>query len=206
MYEHGRRLYSAESATGKRAGHGNSARCKWVRDTGTQKSAGAVGVCAAAALALGSCANILLTPVAMGNAPVTPACQALITRVFAASGFEPVSMPDAPPMLFGPRMTAPLTYTMTLGWAIGVSFVGEHAGCRGFQLQALSPEPDCMPEPCLEPLTQALGMSLQPQPRTCYNLFPTCPLSPTGSPELTAAIAELRRRIDAALVATPIKE
>jgi hypothetical protein len=89
-------------------------------------------------------------------------------------------------MLFAPRTTAPLTFTPTFGWAIGVSFTGPCA----FHLQALSVEPDCVPLAC------GFGsMSMVPPDRTCYGLFPTCPLSPTGGSDFTEALTELARRI-----------
>jgi hypothetical protein len=153
-----------------------------------------------AALAAGSCYNVILPPVEMGNASASEACEDLISRVFAASGFVPVSMQGAPPMMFAPRTTAPLGYALTTGWAIGVSFTGASAGCSGFQLQALSPEPECMPEPCL-----FRSQALQPAENACYGITVTCPLSPTGSTDLRAATDELTRRIRAAIARTGVK-
>jgi len=138
----------------------------------------------------GSCTSIILPQVAMGSAPASPACQDVISRVFAEAGFVPVSMPDAPPMLFAPRTTAPLTFTPTFGWMIGVSF---SAPCA-FHLQALSIEPECVPLACAE-----RSMTMIPPARTCFGIFPTCPLSPTGGSDFAGAIAELTRRIRTAL-------
>src|SRR5262249_35090939 len=76
----------------------------------------------AALACLPTCTSILLPHVEVGNAAVDDRCQETIAREFAAAGFVPVSwMPNGPPMLFAPRTTAPLTFDMTLGWAVGVS-------------------------------------------------------------------------------------
>jgi hypothetical protein len=150
----------------------------------------AVVALAAAIAAAGSCTSIILPQVAMGTAPASPACQDVISRVFAQSGFVPVSMPEAPPMLFAPRTMAPLTFTPTFGWMIGVSF---SAPCA-FHLQALSTEPECVALACAE-----RSMTMVPPDRTCFGIFPTCPLSPTGGSDFAGAIVELTRRIKMAL-------
>ena len=163
---------------------------------------------------LGSCTSILLPHVEVGNAPVNERCTHIIAREFTAAGFVPVSwMPNGPPMLFAPRTTGPLTFSMTLGWAVGVSFSQEDPASCPFHLQALDTQPDCMPEACLmsrlpqeanfdgrggQDSTLALP-SLAPAGSACYGITFTCPLSPTGSRQHTAALAELTRRIRAAL-------
>lgn len=161
---------------------------------------------ALAAATAGSCAGIMLPPVEMGSATASPACQAVISRVFADSGFQPVSFANQPPMAFAPRMTAPLTFVPTLGWAVGVSF---SAPCA-FHLQALSTEPECVPSACIPSTTPTRIPRLEGDPpspgpldRACYLPDPTCPMTPTGGAQYTEALVELTRRINDALAKSP---
>ena len=162
-----------------------------------------------------SCTGGLPLPVVETAAsPVNATCADTIARVFADAGFVPVSALGQPPLLFAPRTTAPLSFTMTLGWAVGVSFPpGElPTGC-GFRLQALSLEPDCVPRACIAselspgPPPGRTDMAspsgfvpgLAPSDRLCYGITPTCPLSPVGGPHYAAALSELAHRLRDAL-------
>lgn len=160
-----------------------------------------------------SCYQFALPRVETSTAAIDATCADTVHRVFTAAGFVPVSMTDeGPPMLFAPRTTGPLTFSMTLGWGVGVSFVpgGEPINCP-FRLQAVSMEPDCMPRACIAPGAPipplSAGEDVTPQPplsgmpadRACYGIAPTCPLSPVGGPQYTAALTELTRRLRDAL-------
>jgi hypothetical protein len=176
---------------------------------------------ATAPLAVVSCYGGLPLPaVETAASPVNATCVDTIARVFADAGFVPVSLSTTatPPLLYAPRTTAPLSFTMTLGWAVGVSFPpGELPSGCGFRLQALSIEPDCVPRACISPARspspQAVSAEesasfgfvggLAPSDPSCYGIMPTCPLSPVGGPHYAAALAELARRLRDALARTP---